>query len=284
MRLIADIGGTNARFAMADSDGAIHARTQLAVSDHASFEDALRAYTAGISHQPTSAALSVAGPVIGNRVEMTNAPWTISERAVRAVCPAVPVAIVNDLCAVALAVPALDAKDTLVLHGGSPADLRAPVICINVGTGFGAAVAIPKTDDWSVLATEAGHMTLALTNAEERAYLGDASTIEEVFSGPGLHRLREKAALNGVSTCNFRQTYSRVLGRIAGDLALATGAWGGIALCGGVLNAFGKVVDLVSFLGGIHGRQGLASRLESIPVKRLICADPAFRGLTRLPL
>lgn len=284
MRLLADIGGTNARFALADRDGTVHARQQLAVANHPRFEDALATYLSSVAARPGSAALSVAGPVIGNAVIMTNTAWVVSDNAVRSVCPDIPVAVVNDLQAVALAVPSLGSSDFKVLHAGQPPFQHAAVLCINLGTGFGAAVACPEPDGGHALATEAGHMTLATTNAHERTLLGDGVTVEEVFSGPGLRILRERSAEMESSPDAFRQTYSHVLGRLAGDLALATGAWGGIALCGGVLTDLDAVVDLTSFLAGLHTRQGLARRLESVPVRHVTCADPAFLGLMRIDL
>lgn len=282
MRLIADIGGTNARFALADAE--IQAQEQLSVADYPRFEDALTAYLARVPTTLKSAALSVAGPVFGNTVRMTNTPWVVSDIAVHSVYPGIPVRVVNDLAAVALAVPTLRSADVVVMHRGSVSEKLSPIVCINVGTGFGAAVAIPEVDGWCALPTEAGHITLAITNSDERDAFGDNVTVEEVFSGPGLKSLRQRAAAAQIKPEVFQKRFSYVLGRVVGDVTLATGAWGGITLCGGVMDAFDTVVDLEAFLGGLHSRQGLAQQLENVPVQRLICPNPAFRGLLTLTI
>ncbi|MEM7505400.1 MAG: ROK family protein [Pseudomonadota bacterium] len=282
MHLLADIGGTNARFALADAAGTIRTRRVLPVQEFRSFEDALAAFAIGLPEKPHGAAFSVAGPVIDNAVDMTNTNWRISVEAVCSVLPAIPVRIVNDLAAVALAVPAMAPDDFEVLHAGDSASAKGPILCINLGTGFGAALSLPVGDGWQPLATEAGHMTLATCLEVERATLGDAVTVEEVFSGPGLQRLRVQAEAVGACVAQFRRVYSNSLGRLVGDLTLSTGAWGGVALCGGVLQDFDTVIDRSTFLSGICDRSGLATRLAKVPVRRITREDPALFGLLQV--
>ena len=283
MRLLADIGGTNARFALATRAGAVEKRHVFKVASFDRFEDALSAFLSKTGVQPTVVALSVAGPVIDNRVNLTNANWTISAQAVWSVCPDVSVQIVNDLAAVALAVPAMMPDDFLVLHPGAPADEPLPIVSINIGTGFGVAVSIPRPDGWLALPTEAGHMTCSSGDRQEREWLGDGVTIEDVFSGPALRLLTDQSAAAGIDDAKFRAVYSRSFGRLAGDIALCVGAWGGIALCGGVITEFDRHFDRQAFLSGLHTRTGLANRLKDVPVRRIMHPDPAFTGLLQLP-
>ena len=283
MRLLADIGGTNARFALATPAGAVEQRHVFKVASFDRFEDSLSAFLSKTGAQPTVAALSVAGPVIDNRVDMTNANWTISAQAVRSVCPGASVQIVNDLAAVALAVPAMTPDDFLVLHPGAPAGGPLPILSINMGTGFGAAVSVPRPDGWLALPTEAGHMTCVSGDMQEREWLGDGVTVEDVFSGPALKILTDQSAAAGIEDAKFRAVYSRSFGRLAGDIALCVGAWGGIALCGGVISEFDRHFDQQAFLSGLHTRTGLASRLKDVPVRRIMHPDPAFKGLMQLP-
>lgn len=279
MRLLADIGGTNARFAMATEDGQLRSRQTLKVAAFPELEDAIAAYVADVPERPTSATICAAGPVINCRVEMTNANWTISRDAIRSVCPSIPVQIVNDLVAVALAVPVLGPEGFVVLHPGASADESAPMLSLNIGTGFGAALTVRQSGRWHALATEAGHMTLATIGREERELLGDGRTVEEVFSGPGLKSLRDRL---GGTDPSFRELYSRVLGRLAGDLALGLGAWGGINFCGGVVDDFDNIFDKTALVGAVRNRRGLAQRLETVPVRRIVAADPAFLGLLQI--
>ncbi|MEQ9122232.1 MAG: glucokinase, partial [Alphaproteobacteria bacterium] len=111
LRLIADIGGTNARFALASADGEIGPTVVMPVAAHAAFADALAAYVVATGARFHAAALAAAGPRDGDAIRLTNAGWTIDPAGVRRVAPNAAVAIFNDLEAVAFALPHLRADD-----------------------------------------------------------------------------------------------------------------------------------------------------------------------------
>ncbi|MEM8842381.1 MAG: ROK family protein [Pseudomonadota bacterium] len=282
MRLLGDIGGTNARFALASGDDDLMEVRVFPVADAARFEDGLAGYLGHLDRDLRQdlkdVAIAAAGPVVDHCIRMTNADWEISALAVHTVCPGVPVHIVNDLEAVALALPVLGPADLRNLHRGSPPLEPAPLLCLNVGTGFGAAVAHYSENRWHTLPTEAGHIALALQSPEEQAILAPSTSIEGVLSGPGLANLSTSIG----DSVHARQIFSRFLGRVAGDLALATGSWGGIYLCGGVLSRLEETVNLEIFLDGLHNRCGLARRLGTVPVHHIINPRPAFVGLAQL--
>ncbi len=267
LRLLADIGGTNARFALAANDG-LPVPTILPVAEFARFDDALEAFLAdrgAIRADIGSCAIAAAGPVAGGAVRLTNVPWTIdpAEVGARLDCP---VAVLNDLEAVACALPFLTDGDLAPLRAGQSGAI-APMIAVNVGTGFGAAVAVPASGGWVPLATEPGHMRLP-----------DApGTIEDVLSGPGLARLKG-------DTGDARIAFSQLLGRVTRDLVLATGAWGGVSFCGGVMGAWDTVIDRPTFDAAFDMPGPMADRLAMVPLARIIHPQPALLGLLHAPV
>ncbi|MEM7746035.1 MAG: glucokinase [Pseudomonadota bacterium] len=276
MRLLADIGGTNARFAVSEGSGHFSDVTVLAVADHERFEHALEEYVRSSGATITDAALAAAGPVIDGQIRLTNAAWEISSTAVRSVLPHASVTVVNDLAAVARALPELGASDVRILQPGTASQHPEPMIAINVGTGFGAAVAIPHHADWLILPTEAGHMRSKAPGAD--APPDHELIVESLLSGPGLRRFRAELG----DTDDVRRRFSVELGAVAGDLVLATGSWGGVYLCGGVLTPGQDTLDDVAFTSGLHRASGVGSRLNDVPVRQITHPQPAMLGLSHL--
>ena len=260
LRLLADIGGTNARFALADGS-AIPAPVVLPVAGYAQFGDALAEFLdahPGERGQIGSCAIAAAGPVSEGTIRLTNAPWVIDGRALAASLGC-RVGILNDLEAVASALPHLGSDDLHLLRAGDgPAP--APMIAINVGTGFGAAVAVPVAGGWHPLATEPGHM------------LHGQGTVEDILSGPGLAKL-------GIDSDSQRAVFSALLGRVTRDLVLATGSWGGVRFCGGVLEAWDTVIDADAFFAAFDVPGPMASRLAGVSIARIVHPNPALLGL-----
>jgi glucokinase len=286
-RLIADIGGTNARFALAGPDGITDVLTQP-VAAHPDFGDAIDAYLAIRRVSLGSVAVAAAGPRDGDVIKLTNAPWRIEGAAVSARLGGVPVRVLNDLEAVALCLPALAPGDFEVLAAGAPSSGPLPMLAANVGTGFGAALAVPTRTGWTALGTEAGHISLAAANQEEQSLLDGLRTVEDAFSGPGYARLFGTALHDGGETVSpvgqnahaqKRTTYSRVFGRVLGDLALATGAWGGVFLTGGVISDLPRIVDVGTVLRAFRDKGKMAARMQRIALCRITADSPALRAL-----
>ena len=289
-RLIADIGGTNARFALAGPDG-ISEVASLPVADYPDFLQAMDAYLG--SHRaasPGAVAIAAAGPRDGDAVKLTNAPWRIEGGAVSARLGGVPVRVLNDLEAVALCLPALAPGDVEVLAAGAPSSVPLPMLAANVGTGFGAAVAVPTATGWTALGTEAGHTSLSPATPDEQALLDSIRTVEveDAFSGPGYARLFGAALQDGGEAvrpvppedqARKRSLYSQIFGRVLGDLALATGAWGGVFLCGGVMSDLPRVMDVETVLRAFRAKGKMADRMQRIALCRITAAGPAFRAL-----
>ncbi len=204
-RLLADIGGTNARFGwQADRAAPIEQVRTLPCADFATLEDAIRAYLHGAALAvPPVCCIGIATPITGDAVRMTNHHWAFSQRALRERMGFERLLVINDFTALALAVPVLDAS-VLRQVGSGAAVAGAAIGVLGPGTGLGVSGLIPRGDDASddsadgnpptylPLQGEGGHVTLAADTAREFAALavlrrryGHASA-ERVVSGQGL--------------------------------------------------------------------------------------------------
>lgn len=292
-RLVADIGGTNARFALVGPDGLPDEPARFAVSDHASLAEAVTAFLhqRGQDAPPVEAAIAAAGPVVDGAVQLTNGAWRIDPRDVSAALGKASVRVFNDLEAVALALPHLAQHDIADVAVPTQAPLGLPRIAVNVGTGLGAAVSVPSGGSWLPLATEAGHMRFAAAHGWERELLAHLESYEEILSGPGVAAMRDaidvrlcEMPAQAGAPATFVELFSDLLGRFAGDLVLATGAWGGVSLCGGVLADWAGNIDEARFLAEFRRKGAMTPRMAEVPVRRILHDAPALVGMARVPL
>ncbi|HEY4555661.1 MAG TPA: glucokinase, partial [Lysobacter sp.] len=141
--LVADIGGTNARFALVDPDAPapapLHPQT-LRNADFAGLQHAAAHYLQSLGVQPRRAAIAVASPVDADEIRLTNRAWSFSRSGLRDALGLEELRLINDFGAVAWAVPALGADDWITLHGAHAAPLRGPVTVLGPGTGLGVAL------------------------------------------------------------------------------------------------------------------------------------------------
>jgi glucokinase len=299
LRLVADIGGTNARFATSSSQGQFDNLRALRVGDYSGIAEALEAYRSEVDLTAPfdEAFVAAAGPVERDAIRMTNCPWVVRvEDLDGALAPEAPVALFNDLEAVGLALPHLVPGGVDVVRAGGEAGFPPVRLAVNVGTGFGAAAAHPARSGWEVSATEAGHMTFAARTEEEWALTQKFASVEDVLSGPGFARLyahlREDEEWAGgpgevfdrLGTDKSAQAalafFSTYLGRVAGDLALAHSAGGGIFLCGGLAARWHQAADLDPFFAAFDAKGAMTSRLRAIPIYRITQSEPALFGLS----
>ena len=304
LRLVADIGGTNARFALASGAGETGAAASLRVADFPRFDDALGAYLARLDEDARarieSAAFAAAGPVEGDTIKLTNAPWRIAAHDVSARLD-IPIRLFNDLQAVALALPFLGTGDVAPVGPApfQPASTER-MVAVNVGTGFGAATAIHAEEGWLACPSEAGHMSLPAANAKEAELLsalvpGHVATLEDVLSGAGVGALY--AAVSGEAAIDAGAVFaqagddpaarrvvalmSRWLGRAAGDLVLASAAWGGAYLLGGVVNGWAAHCDTQAFRAAFEDKGKMYARMRGVFSGVVTRQDVALLGLAK---
>ena len=306
--LIADIGGTNARFALVGADGRVHDEHILPVREHADLAAAVRAYLEAIGADavPGRAAVGIASAILGDRVRMTNLSWDFSIEATRRELGMEILRVVNDLAAMALAIPHLAPGVARPIGSGTPL-AGQPIGVIAPGTGLGISALVPFDGRWIPLASEGGHATVAPMDEEEdaiiaalRARFGHVSA-ERVLAGPGLVNLyaaicavagavpdpaMEPAAVTARGTegtcphcARALAVFSAMLGAFAGNVALTYGALGGIYLAGGVVARIGTGFDEAAFRTRFEEKGRFRDYLSAIPTYRLSHDTLAFLGL-----
>lgn len=230
---------------------------------------------------------------------MTNAPLALERESLEVLCQG-RAWLANDLAAVAAALPHLGPAD---FNDFGPA-IRPSMgrrLVLGVGTGLGAAL---LTESGETVDSEAGHADLPSVSAEEHAWCASLSTQgrvsnERVLCGSGLLRLHaviggetlntvdELLARWGQGDAGARTTlaaFSTWLGRVAGNLVLCCGAWGGVYLIGGVVLGLGPALDPVSFRRGFEDKTPYGRDLANVPVRRVIHPQPALVGMAAMAL
>jgi glucokinase len=295
-RLMGDVGGTNARFALQEAPGAAPSQVvTYPVADFATFDDALKAYVAQVKGpRPLQAAVGIANPIVGDFVRMTNFHWAFSIEAVRQSLGFERLLLINDFTALALSLPALRPEHLRRIGGGGAADPVAAVGLVGAGTGLGVSglVRVDGGKRSIPLGGEGGHVSLAPASAREDAVVaalrdkfGHASA-ERALSGSGLVNLYEALcaidgaparALDpaGVSTEALAGSDARcveaveiffgLLGSVAGNLALTLGARGGMYVGGGVVPRLGDWIERSSFRERFVAKGRFRAYLEAIP-------------------
>ncbi|MEW6166582.1 MAG: glucokinase [Pseudomonadota bacterium] len=301
--LVADIGGTNARFALAHRDA--QGRLQLsdvrllAVAEHPTLTAAIQAYldAAGAPAAPRHAVLAVASAVKGDAVKLTNSPWTFSVSQVRAQLGFARLRVVNDFCALSMAIPHLTDADLGDLGGVAAAaadPLHRSYAAVGPGTGLGVGGLLIRHGRAAVLESEGGHLGFAPVDDYEVAILRQLWTVfervsnERLLSGPGLLNLYHAAcAIEGVRAAfdtpeaisaeadadpdgicaRTVERFCALLGSVAGDVALAVGAWDGVYLGGGIALKLERWLRRPLFRARFEAKGRHAPLMRAIPTR-----------------
>ncbi|WP_031170369.1 glucokinase [Streptosporangium roseum] len=298
--LVADIGGTNARFGLVtEPGGQPQAVAVLAGADHDGLPEAVAAYLAehagGV--QPGAACIAIAGPVEGDRYRLTNAGWTGSVRDL-----GIPNAeLLNDFEALAASLPHLVGDDLVSLGGPEPS--RGVKAVLGPGTGLGVGGLVPAAEGWVPIPGEGGHVTVPVLDERDHAIVQalraeglEHVVAEHLLSGPGLTRLHHGLALvHGVDAPRLSasdivarlddslcaetvEVFCGMLGTFAGNVALTLGARGGVYLGGGVLP---RIVDRVrssDFRRRFEATPTLNDYLSAIATTLIVAPQPALVG------
>ena len=311
-RVLADIGGTHARFAWQASAGAAIEQVRvLRVAEHPSLQHALRSYLDGIGlRRPAAAAIAMANPVTGDVVRMTNHDWSFSQAALQAEFGLSTLRVLNDFTALALALPHLPAAD-LRQVGGGQAQPDAAIGLLGAGTGLGVSGLLPNgRGGWVPIQGEGGHVTLPAFTPRERLVMdgfhrrhGRASA-ERLLSGPGLleaflllceadsastSNLNSAAAVSEAALAGSHaqanealNLFCALLGTVAGDLALTLGARGGVYVGGGIVPRLGAWFDASPFRERFEAKGRFQTYLAAIPVWVITAEQsPALIGASR---
>lgn len=302
--LVADIGGTNARFALATigaggavSVGDMHA---FRAEDYESIRDAADAFLEAVQARPKLACFAVAGPITDAVVEFTNSPWVLDIEKTKRQMKFDRLLAVNDFEALATSVRQLQPADFLDVKSGE-GDPAAPILVIGPGTGLGQALIVPAPSGDRVIATEGGHVAFAPQTEEEIEVLRFIQrehkrvSIERLLSGRGLVNIhRALCAIAGTPRVSLQadeitraaltkefpiavkavDMFCAVLGSAAGDAVLATGARGGVVLGGGIIPKIRDAFLASAFVGRFLEKGRMRDYVSAVPI-RLITRDGA---------
>lgn len=294
--IIADIGGTNARFGIVDSDG-IRNLEYLLCNDYADIVEATESYLKKIAcpekDRPSSALFALAGPVDGDLINFTNTPWSFRASTFQKQMGFKNFQVMNDFKAIAMAVPAIH-PDLIEKVGGGDVIDCAPIGVIGPGTGLGVAYLNWNGSGYDVNPGEGGHVTMPAKIEREFEIFHQMKTkyhhisAERVCSGKGLENLysaikvldrkfdlpdidapeiSEKAINGSCDVCKESlDLMLSFLGRVSGNLALTLFAKGGIYIAGGIPSKLGDYFFQSDFLEEFQSKGRMKGLVQEIPV------------------
>jgi glucokinase len=306
-----DIGGTHARFALAEvAQGNVVDLSEpvtMKTAEHASFQTAWEAYDAMLDQPiPRAVAIAIAGPVTGEVIKFTNNPWIIRPALIKERLNVNAFTLVNDFGAVGHAVAQASDEHFEHLCGpDEPFASEGTISIIGPGTGLGVAHIHRHAAGYHVQATEGGHVDFAPLDSIEDAILARLRhrftrvSTERIVSGPGLIGIYETlAAIEGRAIQQFDDKslwtlgmsgedslasaavdrFCLSLGSVAGDIALAQGGFGGVVIAGGL----GLRIKDILLRSGFDQRFRAKGRFEklmaAIPVKLITHPQPGLFG------
>ena len=314
LALVADIGGTSARFALIDlgvEAPRLSQQRSLACAEFADLQQAAEHYLKGVDKRPVRAAIAVASPGGSEEIRLTNRAWSFRRGELQKSLGLDALYVLNDFGAIAWAVPVLEAGDYVTLHGVHLAPATVPVSVLGPGTGFGVALlAGDATRGWNVVETEGGHVGFAPQGDEEmkiaawlKARFGRVSN-ERLLSGAGLSHIDAVLASGGNRSAeldpraNLRdpaeivdaalagrdatarralEQFCAVLGSVAGDVALVHGART-VMVAGGIVPRFIPFLRDSAFRERFLDKGRMASYLESVTIRIITHAAPGLLG------
>jgi glucokinase len=260
------------------------------------------------SDRPTRAALAVAAPIAGDEVQMINIGWRFSQRKLKTELGLKKLLVVNDFAAVAWSLPRLGSKDSQQVGGGKSV-ARATLATLGPGSGLGVSALVPASDGWAVMTGEGGHVAMAAASREEqdviaivRERFDGHCSAERVLSGPGLVNLyvalaelagRGKPKVTPEDVTHLarqgeplaRKTlgmFFAMLGTVAADLAVTTGARGGVYIAGGIVPRLAAELQKSEFRKRFEAKGRYREYIAAIPTFLITTPTPAFLGLRYL--
>lgn len=304
----ADIGGTHARFALAEIEGGrvvtLGDPVVLKTADHASLQTAWEAFGAGRT-LPRAAAIAVAGPVQGEVLKLTNNPWVIRPRLVPEKLEVDRFTLCNDFTAVAHAVAHAEPAHLRHLCGPDrPLPDTGATSIVGPGTGLGVGLLVRDAGGYRVIATEGGHTDFAPLDAIEDALLARLRarfrrvSVERVVAGPGIVDIYEAlAALEGRAIAQTEDKalwaaalagedslaaaaldrFCLSLGSVTGDIALTQGA-GGVVIAGGLGLRLAGHLPRSGFATRFVAKGRFEAMMAAIPVKLFTHPQPGLYG------
>jgi glucokinase len=308
-RLLADIGGTNARFALETAPGEIGNIRVYPGADYPGIAEVMQQYLLDTKvGRVNHAAIAIANPVDGDHVKMTNHDWSFSIEATRRALGFDTLLVVNDFTALAMALPGLtDAQREQV--GGGARRQSSVIGLLGPGTGLGVSGLIPADDRWIALGSEGGHATFSPFDEREDLVMRFARrkfshvSFERVCAGQGLELIyralaeRDNVAVADTFTAadvtnralqgealalETVNCFCAILGTFAGNIAVTLGALGGIYIGGGIVLKLGELFHKSPFRERFEAKGRFQQYLSGIPTYIITAEYPAFLGVSAI--
>jgi glucokinase len=310
VRLVGDIGGTNARFALvADGSGQPQQEQVMRCAEFEGLEQAIRHYLADHGNpRIQEAALDVATGITGDFVQLTNGPWGFSIEKTRRALALDRLNVINDFTALALSVPTLQPHELMQVGHGKPVAGTA-IAVIGPGTGLGVSGLLPAGEGWIALQGEGGHTAFSPTTGREIEVLRwlmqryEHVSTERVVSGMGLENLYQslcaldyitakpltpaqitEAALAG-NEAHCREAldmFCAILGAAAANLVVTLGARAGCYIGGGIVPRLGEYFARSPFRACFERKGRFSAYVAAVPTYVILSETPALRGLATL--
>lgn len=310
--LVGDVGGTNARFALARMvDGRLELdhHESFKGADYPTFLKGVAAFVDGCAIKPTGGVIAVAGPVTDGEIDLTNSPWRVSEAELQTL-GLNPIRLINDFEALAWGAPLVSGPELASLGGPVEGDPHAAIAVLGPGTGFGvSALARDIHGNAVAMPSEGGHACFAPGDAVEDEILRilrrryDRVSIERLICGPGLlnlHRalaeidgreshiddpalITTEALENPNSHCGATLArFCAILGCVAGDIALTTGARGGVYIAGGIAPRILPFLKASPFRERFERKGRFQDYMAAIPTNVILHKHAALLGAARV--
>jgi len=310
--LVGDVGGTNARFAVArwiDGGPVLDHHESFPAERHPTFLEGVRAFIDGCAVKPSGGVIAVAGPVTDGNIDLTNSPWRVSEAELKTL-GLNPVRLINDFEAQAWGAPIVPRQALERLGGPEAGDPHAALAVLGPGTGFGVSGLARDADGRQVaLPSEGGHACFAPNDAIEDEVLRilrrryERVSIERLICGPGLLNLhRALAEIDGReshiddpaaitrqalgepnSACGATLArFCAILGSVAGDIALTLGARGGVYVAGGIAPRILPFLKASPFRERFERKGRFQPYLAEVPTWVITHAHAALLGAARV--
>jgi glucokinase len=307
MRLLADVGGTNVRFALLPAGSTRPQQEQnLVCADFQGLEQAARHYLASTrASGVTEAAFDVATAITGDLIKLTNSPWAFSIEQTRRGLGLSRILLINDFTALALSLPLLEPAELRQVGGGAGVPGTA-VALIGAGTGLGVSGLVPSGERWIPIQGEGGHTAFSPMDEREDGVLrvlreryGHVST-ERVVSGPGLVAIYQAlcrldrvpaqalkpeqvadAGLDGTDAqcAEALSLFCAALGTAAANLVVTLGARGGLYIGGGIVPRLGEYFLSSPFRARFEHKGRFSKYVAGVPAWIILAQNPALRGL-----
>jgi glucokinase len=310
--LVGDVGGTNARFALAhmiQGQPVLEHHESFKGADYPTFLEGVRAFIDGCEEKPSGGVIAVAGPVTDGAIDLTNSPWRVSEAELETL-GLKPVRLINDFEALAWGAPVVPQDELAWLGAPVEGDPHSAIAVLGPGTGFGMSALVRDGRGGEMaMPSEGGHACFAPGDAVEDEILRilrrryERVSIERLICGPGLLNMhRALAEIDGRETqiddpaeitrealetpnspCGATLArFCAILGAVAGDIALTTGARGGVYVAGGIAPRILPFLQASPFRERFERKGRFTDYMQAIPTRVVLHEHAALLGAARV--